>query len=245
MAKTVTTLGSATISTTQKKIGSASGSFPNTSSAYSDGLSLANSTDWAFGSNAWTIEGWVYLTASGDHFFMGHAQDSSNFLAFRINTGGTLECYSAINSNEFLLDVTGWGTISQNAWHHIAFCRKDNANSSSSWLFFVDGVAGTTYNKVAGEYNVTLTTPSGVVHIGGTGATNYECVGLSGYIDEFRILNGTCAYTSNFTPSTTQFYGNTSPNTKLLLHMDGTNGSTTFIDSSDVFPDVSGFYEFI
>ena len=48
-------------------------------------------------------------------------------------------------------------------------------------------------------------------------------------MDEIRVSN-IARYTSNFTPSTTAFSNDS--NTKLLLHCDGTHGSTTFTDSS-------------
>ena len=53
--------------------------------------------------------------------------------------------------------------------------------------------------------------------------------GYTGYLDELRISN-TARYTANFTPSASAFTNDV--NTLLLLHGDGTNGGSTFTDST-------------
>lgn len=52
-------------------------------------------------------------------------------------------------------------------------------------------------------------------------------------MDEFRISN-TARYTTTFTPQTTPFQNDA--NTLLLLHMDGTDGSTVFFDDNSIAP---------
>ena len=54
---------------------------------------------------------------------------------------------------------------------------------------------------------------------------------FNGWLKEFRISNGVARWTSDFTPPTAEY----TPDqyTVLLLHMDGTNGSTTFTDSNN------------
>jgi hypothetical protein len=53
---------------------------------------------------------------------------------------------------------------------------------------------------------------------------------FDGWLKEFRISNGVARWTSNFTPASAEY----TPDqyTVLLLHMDGTNGSTVFTDSN-------------
>jgi hypothetical protein len=58
----------------------------------------------------------------------------------------------------------------------------------------------------------------------GTGGSSYN-----GWIDEFRVSN-IARYTTAFTPSTAPFVNDA--NTLLLLHMDGTDGSTSFEDDN-------------
>ena len=56
---------------------------------------------------------------------------------------------------------------------------------------------------------------------------------FNGYIDEVRVSK-IARYTTTFTPATTPFQNDV--NTLLLLHMDGTNASTVFIDDNGQIP---------
>lgn len=101
-----------------------------------------------------------------------------------------------------------------NSWVHFAVCR----NSSNVITCFVNGTAlGTTFSDT--------TTPQGQVVIGAElyNTTRYNSV--DGFISNFRILNGTCLYTSNFTAPTSALTAIT--NTKLL-----TCQSNRFVDNS-------------
>jgi hypothetical protein len=51
---------------------------------------------------------------------------------------------------------------------------------------------------------------------------------FKGWLDELRISKGVARWTSNFTPPTSAYTGDSG--TVLLLHMDGADGSTAFID---------------
>jgi len=55
-------------------------------------------------------------------------------------------------------------------------------------------------------------------------------LGFLGSIEEVRISKGVARWTANFTPPTSPYTSDA--NSSLLLHMDGTPGSTTFTDSS-------------
>jgi hypothetical protein len=104
-----------------------------------------------------------------------------------------------------------------NTWYHIAFVR-----TGTTFRTFLDG------SQLGADYTDADAVPDlvSVAQIGGYGlaGANY----LNGWLDEFRISKGIARWTSNFTPSTSAPTGDS--NTVLLLHMDGADGSNTFID---------------
>jgi hypothetical protein len=62
--KTVTVQGSATLSTTQMKFGTASLYCPNTGVSEKNGWKITDHTDFDFGTSDWTIGCWVYRAAN-------------------------------------------------------------------------------------------------------------------------------------------------------------------------------------
>lgn len=176
-------------------------------------LTLASSSDFAFGTGAYTIEAWVYIAAfssSGNIVFdAGNASGSialsmSNTGGVLINKGGTGAVLSTSSS-----------LVSLNAWNHIAASRV--STSSNETRIFVNGVLsaiGTDNN------NWTVTTdPS----IGGLNVANYT---INGYISNLSVLKGTAKYTSSFTPSTNPLPTNTTNQVLLACQ------ANRFIDSN-------------
>jgi hypothetical protein len=122
------------------------------------------------------------------------------------------------------LALIGTTTVATGTWYHLAFVRN-----GTSVKLYVNGVEEAS-NTLSANFNIDVgdTTDSWV---GGTafGTDSY----YNGYIDELRVSN-TARYTANFTPSTTPFQNDA--NTLLLLHMDGTDGSTAFFDDNGIAP---------
>ena len=140
------------------------------------------------------------------------------------NTAGTILLYTNgttlyFNSQQ-VNKITGSVTLAINTWYHIAV-SKDGSNNVR---LFVDGSeTGSSYTDAN-----TFSQLDGEGYFG----ANHQTPGahsLDGYIDEIRFSN-TARYTGNFTPSTTQFQNDA--NTLLLIHADGSNNSTTFIDDN-------------
>lgn len=105
--------------------------------------------------------------------------------------------------------------LTVNTWQHVAVTR----NSSDLVTCWVDGTAlGSTFTLTADC--------DGALTIGNTfyGGSIYTAA-CQGRISNFRILKGTCLYTSNFTPPTSALTAIT--NTKIL-----TCQSNRFIDNS-------------
>ena len=212
----VSAVGNAQVSTAQSKFGGASALFDGTG----DYLDLTGPN---MGSGEWTLECFVRsddVTATTiiyDDREPGSGNDTAGDALFYVaNT--SLIFYSNGSSR-----ITNNSITVNNTWYHVAVVR----DSSNNIKMYVDGTnVGSTYSDSS-----TYAQPDGTGRIG----HNHDGSGFdwSGYIDEFRISN-TARYTSAFTPQRSAFENDA--NTLLLLHMDGTNGSTSFPD------DNSGFY---
>jgi len=208
-AVSITVSGDAQISTAQSKFGGSSGLFDGTG----DQLSFTNS---GFGTADFTYEAWVFpntqVQSFGAFFIVVDDASSSNRITGQYDASGF--------ADKFRINVGGTsivsGTKSTGQWYHVAVVR-----SGTTVTFFLDG---TSIGTATYSYDV----PS---HTGYIGGNTGRSTGLSftGYIDELRVSTS-ARYTSNFTPSTSAF--NNDSNTLLLLHMDGTNGSTTFTDDN-------------
>jgi len=138
------------------------------------------------GTGDFTAECWIFPTVvPGTYNVIGCSTVNSGLTMFGLNANGT------IFYGRSLVDVQGTTTnsVTYNNWNHIAISR-----SSGTLKMFVNGVQG---------YSATETTNyvSGSVRIGTDG--NGSSLPYTGYISNFRIIQGTALYTSNFTPSTT------------------------------------------
>jgi hypothetical protein len=213
-ALTVTASGNAQISTTQSKYG-ASGYFDGAGD-YLDTSGTGIAT--AFGTGDFTIEFWYYpLTVSVQQNLVDKIGSASN--AIYMSSAGVLKYYVGADR------ITG-STLSANTWYHIALVRY-----SGTTKLYVNGVqSGASY---ADTNNYALNTGSPRI-----GAAFNNTVSVNGYIDDFRISQF-ARYVSNFTPPTAALPTTASSTvadpyynyTSLLLHMDGTNASTNFVDS--------------
>ena len=159
---------------------------------YAGSVEVASHSDFTL-SGQYTIEFFVnsrtLKTAGGTStvgFFAVGAENNANSMNL-FNTGTTIKYW---NSSEYKTFGSSSDFVT-NSWVHFAVCR----NSSNVITCFVNGTAlGTTFSDT--------TTPQGQVVIGAElyNTTRYNSV--DGFISNFRILNGTCLYTSNFTAPT-------------------------------------------
>jgi len=157
-------------------------------------LTIASNAVFTLGTNNHTVEFWSYHTTRGLYDCLWQYSNGSSFAAqvyyLQVGTDG---------SGGYLLlgnGAGGWGVFltftppSLNVWHHYAIVRNGNI-----FTVYIDGVsAGTaTYSGSIGAQ--TTASSIGASAIGGEKYT--------GYIANFRFVNGTAVYTSNFTPPTT------------------------------------------
>jgi len=189
--KTVTANGTAQISTTQSKFGGASAFFAGTGTP--GWASTPSNTDFIFGIDNFTIEGWLYLAggASGTVFDNRTSSTSLHPVLILANGGTGANDRISFYVAGFYPIISDVVTL-LNVWTHIALCR-----GAALTRLFVNGVqSGLTY----ADTNNYAT--SGVVLTGaGLGQSN----ALNGYIDDFRVTKGVARYTSNFTPPAAPF----------------------------------------
>jgi hypothetical protein len=158
-----------------------------------------------------TIEAWVYLTATGTngHIFNFGTNNNNRYVVF-ISAAGKFNLGAVVGGTYTLNDSTF--TPSINTWYHVAYVRS----GSTSYLY----VNGTQVGTNSAAIDSGTSWGIGTQHFG-AGASDY----WKGYISNFRVVNGTAVYTSNFTPSTSPL--TVIANTSLL-----TCQSATIIDNS-------------
>jgi hypothetical protein len=184
----LTGFGTAQASTTVAKWSPTSAYF-NGSASY---LYAQPNTAFAFGTDDFTVEGWVYFnstspaisalcqsdaigTSTGDKWWFGYSGGS---LVFACHGAGTPY-------------VTTPFTPSTGTWYYITATR-----SSGTMYLFVNGVSGSVTSG-NGTLNGRNLSQNGLA-IGGISTPYY----LNGYVQDLRLTKGVARYTATFTPPT-------------------------------------------
>ena len=182
-----------------------------------DRLSIADNTDFEFGSGDFTVEAWVKQPNQA-----GSGADSSTIVNKWHNTSGAKEWILRIdngsgnnnlqwiqttdgNSNQF---TTGNTALANDTWYHVAA-----VGDSGTIKLFVNG----TLQSSTGTQG-TINSYSNPLYFGYNLSSNGQW--MDGEISNARIVKGQALYTSSFTaptsPLTTTSQGATASNVKLL-----------------------------
>ena len=179
-----------------------------------DYLSWGSSSDVTLGTGDFTIECWIKFDDDANRGIFQISNDAGGLstvggggaggtIAFSHN-GSSWHVYGAQSAHN-----TGF-TRSTNTWYHIAYAR-----SSGTSKCFVNGAqthSFTDNHSYTGDYLV----------VGGYYNPDYL---MKGHISNFRLIKGTCLYTSNFTVPTSPLSNVT--NTKVLAcNLSTVTGST-------------------
>jgi len=165
-------------------------------SIYFDGngdyLSIPDSADWSFGSDDFTVDAWIYVSAfDGYHVIMGQDDDSTQrgwHFRTQVTSGDLLFRYSTTGSNETDISSSSTGMVI-NTWYHVAFVR-----ASDTYAFYVNGV-----QKGSGSLTATFHASSTTMMVGARAGAD---LWFEGYMDEARITKGTALWGGAFTPPT-------------------------------------------
>ncbi len=141
------------------------------------------------GTDAWTIEWWVYHTANS-----GTSSQNRNFGAA---TNDPMFLNTNLNTQNLYIGgqprVTGSKTMAIGQWYHMALVRSVTSNTIK---LYIDGVLeGTSAVQAGTPHNIPAKTDFGI-----GSDENFNAYGMTGYIRDFRYVIGTEVYTSAFTP---------------------------------------------
>ena len=183
---TLTIGGNAQTSTTQTK-------FANTSVRFDGNGDYVSITDLpTFGTNDFTVEGWIYVITGGSNRNIFDARNGSSNSWVIQSTNFEIKIYDEV-AGSYIHETTGnFETSSINSWIHIAYCR-----SGSTSRFFIDG------NKIGSDVSNSSNFQNNSLTIGARFSEDQQY--FDGYVEDFQILNGVAKYTANFTaPTATQ-----------------------------------------
>jgi len=196
----------AAISTAQSKFGGAS--------LLLDGVNdnVISNTVYDFQSTAFTVEFWARPANTTQDEVLLDTRDSTSNASIYFRQSGTTLLIGRGAVNLFTVN----NVFSANTWVSLAVTRGDPF--TNTYTVFVDG-------NNEGSILLGASPTASDIHIGSdfNNTNNW-----SGYIDEIRLSNVDRYGGTSYTPATSEF--SLDANTLSLLHLDGTNGSTSIID---------------
>ena len=169
-----------------------------------------NFSDFDFGSNDFTIEGFFYSNdiTSGMPTALAQVIVANNGdISWRFRySSNKIDVKSFNGTSE--IGVVQSGTISSDTWYHVAYVRE-----GSTFTLYIDGIAvdsDTSSDSINFESFWNL-------NIGNGFGSNH----FTGFISNLRLVKGKALYTSNFTPPTREL--EVTPETVLVACHDGEN----------------------
>lgn len=146
------------------------------------------SPDFEFVTGTFTIECWVRFTSgtSATKAIATNYLNTTQGWAIQTNASSKL----TFNGSGDAADITGTTTLSGNMWYHVAV-----SGSTGSYKMFINGV------QEGATFTGAVSLAGGPLYIGKLVALGISYSWLNGCISNFRIVNGTALYTSNFNTS--------------------------------------------
>lgn len=162
----------------------------------SDQLTETSSALFSMGTGQFTIEFWVYRTASA---FQTTFTSNSGSTSIQMFVDGSNNAQLWITASQL---TSNFGSLALNSWNHVAIVRDGSSNMSA----YVNGVRGYTAVRTDNLNNVGI-------RVGGRGG-DY----LSGYLFGFRWVSGATLYSgTSFTVPTSPPTATPSSGTTVLL----------------------------
>lgn len=149
---------------------------------------VIDNTDLRFGTGAFTIEGWIYISLPLTAYGVINKGTSTTGWSLQIDTSTRFTWYSGSSI------IKTSSVFSTGAWTYFTITR----DGSSNLYMFVNGTLQGSSVTDSTDYNQTNNM------IIGADRSGASALG-SAYTDEIRITYGVCRYTSSFTPPTSAF----------------------------------------
>jgi hypothetical protein len=203
--RTVTTVGTTGRSTGVPKFGVSTLYLAGTNGSH--GLTLADSADWDFGTQDFSIEAWIRLSGSPGSatgtqmgvIMHGDGMVDSNGVycttswgLYLTNTGMTLGRWSRSGDQNIASGSLTWAT---GQWYHIAVAR-----TAGGVRFFRNGRI-VSHHPTTNSYNRIENKPVYIGHFR-TGGGGVWYNNFNGYLDGLRVSKGVARYSVDFTPPT-------------------------------------------
>lgn len=213
--KTVLAIDNAQIDTAIKKFGTGSLLLDGTN----DYISVANDTDFGFGTGNFTIEGWFYANdITGTRALVdmraGTATDTGLYL---YADAGVVKVYH--NGAELL----SGGLLSTTTWTHVSVTR-----SGTTIGLYVNGTRVASNNSFSNDLGISKPLVIGAAY---DGSDVWD-----GHVDDFRISIVARYTLGSYTPPLNEVSNDT--DTKLLLRFNGVDSSNVFEDDTVVLQNI-------
>lgn len=185
-------------------------------------LSVAENSAFTLGTNNFTIELWFKQSSRSNFdglFGYGTAVNASVAGTMNLDIGSLQYNFSIGNGSSYAVNQNiGGGLPALNVWHHLAVVRN-----GTTFTVFVDGVT----RAMANGISYSIPAQPGPLLIGSQtdGTSTY----FTGQITNFRVVNGTALYNTEFTPPNVAL----TPITNTVLLLSHSNTNTFLTDSSN------------
>jgi hypothetical protein len=199
------------------------GQWSNYFSVATNYINIAASASLASNTSSFTLEFWYNSTATGNGRPAGSGGSgfvANTWMCASNNTAGKLEFFVFNYSAALpMFSSTSSTVASDGAWHHIVLVRSTN-----TWAMFIDGTRQGSSITSSASFNGT----SSGLYIGYSGLTGETANAFSGYISNFRFVNGSAQYD----PTQTTITVPTSPLTPVTNTAILTCQSNRFLDTN-------------
>jgi hypothetical protein len=195
--RTLTFSNGAALSTSVKKFGTASLKIDPDDNQANAKVLTESTSDFAFGTDDFTIELWFYKTvnAYGFLFDMRGGADTTGTDGLYVTMGGGGNTELDLGLNRSNIIRTNMDAISNDQWHHYAVTKASN-----TYRVFIDGALQA---SASNSTNLDQDKPMMIGNYHGNSSGGG--FSFNGYIDEVRVTKGTARYTAAFAAPSAAF----------------------------------------